>query len=132
MASFVGTLNQLPCVVVDPAVGSVRVGDQTLAGGGPLAGLAAGDAAMVAIRPEAIRIQRPQDANTTMNTANTMNSVNATVDEVSFLGSIVRIRTRWDGGALSLDVFNDPHQTVPARGSVVVLGFARESLLVLH
>ncbi len=132
VASFVGTLNQLPCVVVDPAVGSVRVGDQTLAGGGPLAGLAAGDAAMVAIRPEAIRIQRPQDANTTMNTANTMNSVNATVDEVSFLGSIVRIRTRWDGGALSLDVFNDPHQTVPARGSVVVLGFARESLLVLH
>ena len=126
VASFVGTLNQLPCVVQDPAVGSVRVGDQVLTGKGPLLGLAAGDAAMVAIRPEAIRIQPARD------NVDSQNAVKAVVEEVSFLGSIVRIRTRWDGGALSLDVFNDPHQTLPARGSVVALEFARENLLVLQ
>ncbi len=123
VASFVGTLNQLPCVVVDPAVGSVRVGDQTLAGKGPLKGMAAGDAATVAIRPEAVRLQ-PQ--------AEGANALRAVVDEVSFLGSIVRIRARRDGGALSLDIFNDPLQTPPARGSLVTLCFAPESLLVLQ
>jgi putative spermidine/putrescine transport system ATP-binding protein len=78
---------------------------------------------MVAIRPEAIALGAPQSGK---------NALNAVVDEVSFLGSIVRIRTRASEQVLSLDVFNDPNQTLPQRGSSVSLNFSYENLLILE
>jgi len=53
------------------------------------------------------------------------------VDDVSFLGSIVRIRTQANDEVFSLDVFNDPNRPLPPRGSTVNLSFAPENLLVL-
>jgi putative spermidine/putrescine transport system ATP-binding protein len=53
------------------------------------------------------------------------------VDDVSFLGSIVRIRTHLGTEVLSMDLFNDPNQKLPARGDTVSLSFAFENLLVL-
>jgi putative spermidine/putrescine transport system ATP-binding protein len=44
----------------------------------------------------------------------------------------VRIRTRLGDNALYLDVFNDPNQSLPERGSRVALGLSYENLLILR
>lgn len=123
VASFVGTLNQLQATVVDPHAGTVLVEGQTLTSSGSMADLVAGQPCLLAIRPEAILLQAPQVGR---------NSLTALVEEVSFLGSIVRIRTRLGAQTLSLDVFNDPHQQLPARGSSVTLGLSLEHVLILR
>lgn len=123
VASFVGTLNQLQGTVVDVRMGTVRVGDQTLTSSNPITDLVAGQACVLAIRPEALLMESPQPGR---------NSITTVVEDVSFLGSIVRIRTRLGSEVLSLDVFNDPNQTLPDRGTSVVLGLSYENLLLLR
>jgi putative spermidine/putrescine transport system ATP-binding protein len=122
VASFIGTLNQLSGEIVDTAKGEIRVGTQTLITSNPLDDLRNGQPCTLAIRPEAITLD---DAGAGKNTVQTL------VDDVSFLGSIVRIRTHLGSEALSMDVFNDPNQKLPARGDHVSLSFAFENLLVL-
>jgi putative spermidine/putrescine transport system ATP-binding protein len=122
VASFIGTLNQLSGEVVDTARGEIRVGTQTLVTSNPLDDLRAGQKCTLAIRPEAICLD---------GSGASKNTVQTVVDEVSFLGSIVRIRTHLGAEVLSMDVFNDPNQKLPARGDAVALSFAFENLLVL-
>lgn len=123
VASFIGTLNQLPATVVDPAQGCLQVGQYRLFSASNLQDLAAGSSVTVAIRPEAIQFGDSQNGN---------NRVAAVVEDVSFLGSIVRIRCQWDGMLVSMDLFNDPNRALPARGQSVALQFPAESLLVLR
>ena len=122
VASFIGTLNQLPGEVVDTDKGQIRVGQQLLVTSNPLDELQNGQACTLAIRPEAITLNAPDKGK---------NTVQAVVDDVSFLGSIVRVRTHLGSDVLSMDVFNDPNQKLPARGDTVALSFAFENLLVL-
>jgi putative spermidine/putrescine transport system ATP-binding protein len=122
VASFIGTLNQLSGEVVDTALGEIRVGTQLLITSNPLDELRAGQKCTLAIRPEAISLDGSGAGK---------NSVQTVVDDVSFLGSIVRIRTHLGAEVLSMDVFNDPNQKLPARGDTVSLSFSYENLLVL-
>jgi putative spermidine/putrescine transport system ATP-binding protein len=123
VASFVGTLNLLTGTVVDVVSGRIAVGNQQLHTTHAMAGATTGQARGLAIRPEAIVFEAPQPGR---------NSLTATVEEVNFLGAIVRIRARLEDAVVSLDVFNDPNQTLPQRGASVTLGFSRENLLVLE
>ena len=123
VASFVGTLNLLTGTVVDGASGRIAVGSQQLHTTHPMGGARAGQSRELAIRPEAIVFEAPQPGR---------NSLAATVEEVNFLGAIVRIRVRLEQAVVSLDIFNDPNQTLPQRGAAVSLGFSRENLLVLE
>ena len=123
VASFVGTLNLLSGKVVDAASGRIVVGSQQLHTTHPIGGAKVGQALELAIRPEAMVFEAPQPER---------NSLAATVEEVNFLGAIVRIRVRLEDAVVSLDVFNDPNQTLPQRGALVTLGFSRENLLVLE
>ena len=123
VASFIGTLNQVPAQVVDAATGSIRIAGQTLTTSNALGGLQSGQQCMVAIRPEAITLGAPQSGK---------NVMQAVVEEVSFLGSIVRIRTKAGEQIISLDVFNDPNQTLPQRGEAVSLNFSYDNLLILE
>jgi putative spermidine/putrescine transport system ATP-binding protein len=123
VASFVGTLNQLQATVVDVLGGTVRVGDQMLTSSNPMTDLVAGQSCVLAIRPEALLIETPQEGK---------NAITVVVEEVSFLGAVVRIRTRLGSEVLDLDVFNDPNQTLPERGTRVALGLSFENLLILR
>jgi putative spermidine/putrescine transport system ATP-binding protein len=126
VASFIGTLNQLSGEVMDTAKGEIRVGSTTLVTSNPLDELKDGQQCTLAIRPEAITLNAPGNGN-----GNGKNTVQTVVDDVSFLGSIVRMRTHLGSEVLSMDVFNDPNQKLPARGDTVSLSFAFENLLVL-
>jgi len=59
--------------------------------------------------------------------------VSGVVEDVSFLGSIVRIRIRLgdDATTVSLDVFNDPNLMLPDIESPVTLSFPPEACLVI-
>jgi putative spermidine/putrescine transport system ATP-binding protein len=122
VASFVGTLNILQARVVDPAAGRLVIDDQEIAVSRSLSGLGAGEVCSLALRPEAIVIdERRADGN----------RVNGVVEEVSFLGSVVRIRVRFQQSSVSLDTFNNPGMQLPERGRPVTVSFAKEDLLVL-
>ncbi len=121
VASFVGTLNLLKAQVVE-AGGRLTVDGQPVATASPLGSAKPGDFRSIALRPEAVSLAvGAGDANT----------LQGTVEEVSFLGSVVRIRVRFGENAVSLDTFNKPSVAPPERGTQVSVSFAREALLVL-
>jgi putative spermidine/putrescine transport system ATP-binding protein len=119
VASFVGTLNLLPANVIDAAAGRIAVDGQEIRGSGPTEGTGS---ATVALRPEAVRLGDAGGAN----------RLRGTVEDVSFLGSIVRTRVRiGDGATLSFDQFNDPGLAAPPVGDTVTVSFPVEATLVL-
>lgn len=123
VASFIGTLNQLPAVVVDPTRGQLQSGGHLLASAHDLNDFAAGSSVTLAIRPEALRWDEPQSHH---------NTVDAVVEDVSFLGSIVRVRCRWGDSPVFMDLFNDSGRPLPHCGQSVRLTFSPQSVLVLH
>ena len=123
VASFVGTLNMLAARVVDPSAGRLSVEGQEIRAAKPIADARAGEIVSVALRPESISLEEgPEGAN----------RLRGPVVDVSFLGSIVRLRIRLgDGPTVSLDTFNDPNLTLPPIGETVTVSFPPEASLVL-
>jgi putative spermidine/putrescine transport system ATP-binding protein len=122
VASFVGTLNVLQGKVVDAVAGRVRVDDQDIALAQALPGVGTGEACTLALRPEAIVLGHEGDRN----------RLDGHIEEVSFLGSVVRIRVRFKENSVSLDTFNNPGLKLPERGFPATVSFAREDLLPLE
>ncbi len=123
VASFVGTLNMLRGRVTDAASGKIEVDDQEIAAARGIVDAQTGEARMVALRPEAASLG---------DEGGTRNRMRGIIEEVSFLGSVVRIRVRFKENAISLDTFNNPSVSPPQRGETVTVSFAREDLLVLE
>ena len=121
VASFVGTLNLIQVTVVDGSTARLSVGDQEIIGSRPGAG--SGQRATVALRPEAVALGE----------AGGSNRLRGTVEDVSFLGSIVRTRLRIAADAtLSFDQFNDPSLSTAVVGETITVSFSPESTLVLE
>jgi putative spermidine/putrescine transport system ATP-binding protein len=123
VASFVGTLNVLRGHVADPALGKIVVDDQEVIASHGLEHARAGDACSVALRPEIVSLGEA---------AGDGNRMRGTVEDVNFLGSIVRIRVRFTDNTISLDTFNNPRLSLPQRGQAVTVSFPREAVLALE
>jgi putative spermidine/putrescine transport system ATP-binding protein len=123
VASFVGTLNIVRGKVVDPAAGVIAVDDQTISTANGIADAKAGEIRSVALRPEALLLG---------GSTGDRNIMRGTVEEVAFLGAVVRVKVNFKGQSLSIDTFNNPGSPPPARGAAVAVNFAREDLLVLE
>src|SRR6185436_13387515 len=85
VASFVGTLSVLRTRVIDPASGRLAIDDQEIRTTGSLNGAGAGEVRSVALRPESVSLEDP---------GGDRNRMQGTVEDVNFLGSVVRIRVR--------------------------------------
>ena len=121
VASFVGTLNLIQATVVDGPTARLSIADQEIVGARP--GTGSGQRVTVAIRPEAIELGESGGSN----------RLRGTVEDVSFLGSIVRTRVRVDDDAiLSFDQFNDPSLSAAPIGETITVSFSPESTLVLE
>jgi len=131
VASFVGTLNVLKGTVADPQAGRLTVDGQDIVAAKGLGGANRGDARAVALRPEAVTLAAAGGAANPAGDRSGANTMRGTIDEVSFLGSVVRIRVRFQDNAVSLDTFNNPGAAPPRRGDPATVAFAREALLVL-
>jgi putative spermidine/putrescine transport system ATP-binding protein len=128
VASFVGTLNILRGRAVAPESGRISVDGQEIVAKRGIGNAKAGEECLVALRPEAATLQGTGDK---ANGAGERNQMQGTIEEVSFLGSVVRIRVRFKENSISLDTFNNPGVAPPERGSPAVVTFGREDLLVL-
>jgi len=122
VASFVGTLNAPSVEVVDAAAGLLRLDGQTMRTEQALNGARAGSKVTLALRPELLRLG-PGNAGD--------NQLVGKVENISFLGSIVRIQVRLGESAIHVDTFNNPHLALPALGETVTVSFPAEAGLVL-
>lgn len=120
--------------MVDPVAGKIVIDGQDVFAAKRIGG----EACAAALRPEAATLHQtelPEAAKIASSFARESgprNRMVGTIEEVSFLGSVVRIRLRFQENAISLDTFNNPNATPPARGSQVTVSFGREDLLVLE
>jgi len=123
VASFVGTLNLLGASVVDAGSGRLSIDGQEIRAAKPIAEARNGATVTVALRPESIELGEGGGTN----------RLKGIVEDVSFLGSIVRTRVRLgdSGMTVSLDTFNDPNLTTAAIEEVVTLSFPPEASLVI-
>ncbi|MFN3643565.1 MAG: ABC transporter ATP-binding protein [Gemmobacter sp.] len=120
VAGFVGTLNMFTATVEEP--GAVMLAGQrvTLADG--MAAGRRGDRITLALRPEAIRLGRETGREIVLP---------ATIDAVSFLGSVIRVRAGVAGTVVALDTFNRPDQPPPPVGSKAEISFAARDVILL-
>lgn len=123
VASFVGTLNVLRGQVADPVRGKIMVDGQEVIASRGLEHTRVGDACSVAIRPEIVSLGEA---------AGDGNRMQGRVEDVNFLGSIVRIRVRFKDNAISLDTFNNPRLSLPELGQALTVSFPREAVLPLE
>ena len=111
VASFVGTLGLLE--------GEAELGDRVVVAGQEIEaetpGARPGERVTLALRPEALSLQPSRERS---------NALAGEIAAVSFLGSVVRIRARFEGSELLVDTFNDPARPPPARGQPVTVYFS--------
>ena len=122
VASFVGTLNVMPAAVIDAPGGRLSVAGQEIRVTHAVHA-SAGSKITLALRPEMVSLGDGPEGS---------NRLRGKVADVSFLGSIVRMRiTVADGVLVILDVFNEPTLVLPQLGDTVTLSFPAEGPLVL-
>jgi len=129
VASFVGTLNLVNAGVVDAGSGLLSLDGQEVRTSKAITDAGADGRVTLAVRPEGISLgDGPAGSN----------HLRGTVEDVNFLGSIVRIRFHLGEGAaragataIALDTFNEPHLAVPQVGTAVTVSFPPEACFVL-
>jgi putative spermidine/putrescine transport system ATP-binding protein len=122
VASFVGTLNILRGRLTDPATGRISVDGHEIVASRGTPTAKAGEIRALALRPEAVSLGEASGGR---------NGMRGTIEQVNFLGSVVRIRVRFKENEILLDTFNNPSLSPPRHGDPVTVNFAREDLLVL-
>jgi putative spermidine/putrescine transport system ATP-binding protein len=119
VASFVGQLNRLSVTVIDPAGGRLRVGHSEVRTTSPIE-TAAGTEVSLMMRPEELTLDASEE-----------NTLDGTVESVTFLGSIVRIQVVVDGGKLTADLFNERLLTMPKAGDATQISFPAHACWVM-
>jgi len=123
VASFVGTLNALIAEVVDPQTGLLSVQGQRVFAVAPIADVTAGEIVSVTIRPEQLHLGSDVGLE---------NTLAGQIENIAFLGSIVRLFIRVGDSLVLLDEFNNPHLSLPSVGAQVTISFGREACRVLE
>jgi putative spermidine/putrescine transport system ATP-binding protein len=123
VANFVGTLNTFDARVENQGTGQISLAGQSLTL--PEGDLPArqGETLAIAIRPEALRLGRAAGYDTVLP---------ATLEEVHFMGSIIRLRADVAGTKVSLDTFNRADQPPPHIGSKVEISLSGKDAIVLR
>ena len=122
VAQFVGVLNSTRAEIVDPASNRVKIDSQQLQTAESLEAYHAGDQVVVAIRPERLSFaSEGQKANL----------LECTIENITFLGSIVRVTVKVGQHSLFMDTFNNPFLELPKIGDKVQVTCSREAVLVV-
>jgi putative spermidine/putrescine transport system ATP-binding protein len=123
VASFIGTLNLINGKIVDASSGMVDIDGQRATTRRDLNGAKPGDILPMALRPEALRLGAGgEDRNT----------LAGVIEDVAFLGAVVRVRVRLAQAAIVVDTFNSGADALPARGEPIAVNFGRSDLIPLQ
>jgi putative spermidine/putrescine transport system ATP-binding protein len=120
VASFVGTLNQIQCKVVDAARGLLSYDGQTLTPGTSLTE-PSGSTVTLMLRPEELRL----------GPAGGENHLQGKIESVNFLGSTIRVAVTVGGAPITLDVFNERKLNLPQVGEQYTLSFPPHACWVM-
>ncbi len=122
VANFVGTLNTVNGEVVDPAMGLLAVDGVKFESAIDLKDRKKGDKVRIAIRPERFNfVSQEKKANV----------LDCKIENINFLGSIVRIQVMIGSTKFYVDTFNNPFLDLPNIGDKDQVTCSKEAVLVL-
>jgi putative spermidine/putrescine transport system ATP-binding protein len=122
VATFVGHLNTIEATIVDAATRRVDIDGQTATVPTLPPTAAPGAPISLTLRPEVLSVGAREGNDITLT---------GTIADVTFLGSVIRLRVALGRNILSLDTFNDQRTAPPSRGEPVTISLAGKDLLVL-
>jgi putative spermidine/putrescine transport system ATP-binding protein len=123
VASFVGTLNVMQAKVKDPAQGLLELDGQVIHAASPISQGGKGEMVSLALRPEIISLE---------GNGSGQNQLQGKIENITFLGSIVRIQVQLSQNKFFFDTFNNPRLVLPAMGTPVTVYFPPEACLILN
>ena len=123
VASFVGTLNTVKAEVIDPVKKLLRMDGVQLEAAEGLDDKHQGDQVTIAIRPERLNF---------VSVEKKANVFDCTIENITFLGSIVRIQVNAGSNKFFMDTFNNPFLELPKIGAREQISCSREAVLVLN
>jgi putative spermidine/putrescine transport system ATP-binding protein len=122
VASFVGTLNATTAEVVDPERCLISMDGVQFVTAEDLSGRVKGDKVRMSIRPERLSFASDQKKD---------NVLDCRIENIMFLGSIVRIQVLIGNTKFYMDTFNNPFLELPKIGDQEQVTCSREAVLVL-
>lgn len=122
VANFVGTLNTASAEIVDPARGLLSMDGVQFASAEKMDGLKKGDRVLIAIRPERFSFASEQKK---------ANVVDCRIENITFLGAVVRIQVLIGQTRFNMDTFNNPFLELPKVGDMDQVTCSKEAVLIL-
>jgi len=121
-ANFVGTLNTASAELIDPEKGILKMDGVQLVSAENLQGHKKGDIVKFSVRPERFSF---------VSEIKKDNVLDCTIENITFLGSVVRIRIKIGNTKFNMDTFNNPFLELPKIGDRDQVTCSREAVLVL-
>jgi putative spermidine/putrescine transport system ATP-binding protein len=122
VANFVGSLNTASAEIADPALGFLSLDGVQLITASDIKSRKKGDAIRISIRPERLSFA---------DTHKKDNVLDSTIENITFLGSVVRIQVKIGNAKFNMDTFNNPFLELPKIGSKEQVTCSKEAVLVL-
>jgi putative spermidine/putrescine transport system ATP-binding protein len=122
VANFVGTLNTTSAEVVDPAKKLIQIDTIQLQTTEDLENMHKGDKITIAIRPERFNFASVEKK---------ANILDCQIENITFLGSVVRIQVLVGSNRFYMDTFNNPFLELPKIDDKAQITCSREAVLVL-
>ena len=123
VANFVGSLNTAVAEVTDPAKGLLNVDGVQFTSAAKMDGMKTGDKVRIAIRPERFSFASE---------GKKANVVDGQIENITFLGSVVRVHVLIGQSTFTMDTFNYPSLELPRIGATEQVTCSREAVLVLN
>jgi putative spermidine/putrescine transport system ATP-binding protein len=120
VANFVGTLNTFDAKVENAAEGRISLDGVGLRLANPVRET---PNLSIALRPEAVHLGRAEGREVVLP---------AVIEDVNFMGSVIRVRARVAGASVALDTFNRADSPPPAVGSTAEVSLSARDVIVLN
>jgi len=122
VANFVGSLNTSEAELIDPDKGILDMNGIRLVCQDGLDSRNKGDKVMIAIRPERLSF---------LSEGKKENVAEGIVENITFLGSVVRLQMLIGSAKFNMDTFNRPSLELPKIGDKLQVTFSQKAVLVL-
>ena len=122
VANFVGSLNTAVAEITDPAKGLLSVDGVQFTSAAKMDGVKKGDKVRIAIRPERFSFASEQKK---------ANVVDCQIENITFLGSVVRVHILIGKTKFIIDTFNYPSLELPKIDDRTQVTCSREAVLIL-
>jgi putative spermidine/putrescine transport system ATP-binding protein len=122
VANFVGSLNTAVAEVLDCDKGLLSVDGVQFVSAAKMDGLRNGDQVRIAIRPERFSFASE---------VKKANVVDCQIENITFLGSVVRVHILIGKSKFTMDTFNYPSLELPTIGAMDQVTCSREAVLIL-